>query len=325
MDIANTSWLLLVISLPTNSATARMRIWRALKALGCGALRDGVYLLPHSNSNRQQLQDLSDETVREGGSAHLLTVQVQSGAEAATYRNLFDRGTDYSEFTATLLEARKSLSNSSPQDINKLLRKLRRDFEALRVIDYFPNDASAQGEAAWMDFVNVAEAVLSPGEPQAADGSIALRDAAAYQGRTWATRRRLWVDRVASAWLIRRFIDPGAMFQWLEAPDDCPADALGFDFDGAAFTHIGDRVTFEVLLASFGLEQDRGLARLGAMVHVLDVGSGFVPEATGFEAMLAGARQRTAGDDQLLSEISVVLDSLYAHFSSDPQTNPTKG
>lgn len=324
MDIANTHWLLLVISLPTNSATARMRIWRALKALGCGALRDGVYLLPHNGPNQQELRELSDETLREGGSAYLLIVQAQSDTEAAAYRSLFDRSADYAEFATTLTEARKSLSSASPQDINKLLRKLRRDFEALRIIDFFPNDASAQGEAVWMDFVNVAEAVLSPGEPQAADGAITRRDAPAYQGRTWATRRKLWVDRVASAWLIRRFIDPGAMFQWLEAPSDCPADALGFDFDGAAFTHIGDRVTFEVLLASFGLEQDRGLARLGAMVHVLDVGNGFVPEATGFEAMLAGARQRTAGDDQLLDEISVVLDSLYAHFSNDPQTTSTK-
>ncbi len=175
-----------------------------------------------------------------------------------------------------------------------------------------------------MDFVNVAEAMLSPGEPHAVNAAIAQLDPNIYQGRTWATRRQLWVDRVASAWLIRRFIDPQARFQWLESPGDCPPEALGFDFDGAAFTHIGDRVTFEVLLASFGMDQDRGLTRLGAMVHVLDVGNGSVSEAAGFEAMLAGARQRTSGDDQLLDEIGVVLDSLYAHFSSDLQTGQAK-
>ncbi|MES2933560.1 MAG: chromate resistance protein ChrB domain-containing protein, partial [Pseudomonadota bacterium] len=155
-------------------------------------------------------------------------------------------------------------------------------------------------------------------EPQAIESPILQRDIAAYQARTWATRRHLWVDRVASAWLIQRFIDRQASFLWLAAPEDCPPDALGFDFDAAAFTHIGQRVTFEVLLASFALEHDRGLMRLGAMIHVLDIGSGFVPEASGFEAILAGTRQRCADDDQLLAEIGVVLDSLYRHFSNDP-------
>jgi len=325
MDAENIPWLLLVVTLPTNSATARMRIWRALKTLGCGALRDGVYLLPRCAAHAQQLGDLSDETVREGGNAYLLAVQAQTEAENDTYKQLFDRSTDYAEFNFALSNAHKSITSGTSQEINKLLRKLRRDYDAIRSIDYFPGDASGQAEAAWMDFVNVAEAVLSPGEPQTADSAIQQHDPSAYRGRTWATRRRLWVDRVACAWLIRRFIDPDAKFQWLESPSDCPADALGFDFDGADFTHIGDRVTFEVLLASFGLEQDRGLARLGAMVHVLDIGNGFVPEANGFEAMLAGARQRTTGDDQLLDEIGVVLDSLYTHFSNDPPTNPAKG
>jgi hypothetical protein len=119
---------------------------------------------------------------------------------------------------------------------------------------------------------------------------------------------------VASAWLIRRFIDPAARFKWLAKPSDCPKSALGFDFDGAAFTHVGDRVTFETLMASFGLEDDAALARLAALVHQLDVGGEPVPEAVGFEAVLAGARERLDDDDALLAEISTVLDSLYAHF-----------
>ncbi|MES2105511.1 MAG: chromate resistance protein ChrB domain-containing protein [Pseudomonadota bacterium] len=320
MNIIPDRWLLLIVSLPTNSATARMRIWRALKSLGCGALRDGVYLLPAAPLHQQQLNELSDETVREGGSAWLLTVDAQSAADNDAYRDLFDRSAECAELQRTLADARKALTGLTPQEINKQLRKLRRDYDALRAIDYFPNEASAQAEAAWMDFVNVAELMLSPGEPQSVEGSIPRRDLDAYQNRTWATRRRLWVDRVASAWLIRRFIDPGARFLWLQSPADCPPDALGFDFDGASFTHIGDRVSFEVLLASFGLEQDRGLVRLGAMVHALDVGNGFVAEAVGFEAMLSGARQRAADDDQLLAEIGVVLDSLHAHFSNDKPT-----
>jgi hypothetical protein len=141
----------------------------------------------------------------------------------------------------------------------------------------------------------------------------------------WATRKRLWVDRVASAWLIRRFIDPAARFQWLNKPSDCPRKAIGFDFDGATFTHVGERVTFETLLASFGLEGDLALMRMGAMVHSLDMGGALVPEAMGFEAMLTGARERLADDDSLLAEISVALDSFYAHYQRDARRNKNPG
>ena len=318
MNLIDHQWLLLVLSLPTTNATARMRIWRALKALGCGSLRDGVYLLPDSAVNQQQLRDLADETMRENGSAWLLTVHAQSDEESAAYRTLFDRTGNHAELAKAFSEARKTLAGLAPQEINRVLRKLRRDHEALRAIDYFPTDASAQTDAAWMDFANAAEMHLSPGEPQSIEAAIARRNVSEYQQRLWATRKRLWVDRVASAWLILRFIDPNAHFLWLDSPADCPADALGFDFDGATFTHIGNRVTFEVLLSSFGLDQERGLQRLGAMVHALDVGGAFVSEASGFEAMMAGARQRAVNDDQLLIEIGAVLDSLYAHFSNDP-------
>lgn len=325
MDKKLNQWQLLIISLPTNSATARMRVWRALKALGCSALRDGAYLLPLSDSLRQALSDLSAETVREGGNAWLLNVQPQTAGENTVYRGLFNRAEEYAEFQKALAEARRSVPTAAPADLNRLLRKLRRDYDALRAIDYFPNEASNHAEAAWMDFVNVVETALSPGEPQAVQAAIPRLAVTDYQSRVWATRRRLWVDRVASAWLIRRFIDSSAHFLWLKSPEACPKDALGFDFDGAAFTHIGDRVSFEVLLASFGLEEDRGLVRLGAMVHVLDVGNGFVAEAAGFEAMLAGIRQQVTDDDQLLREVSPILDALYAHFSSEPKQGQSQG
>lgn len=319
MSVSNTQWLLLIISLPTHSATARMRIWRALKSLGCGSLRDGVFLLPQDPLHQQSLRELADETLRESGSAWLVTVSAQSETEDEAYRVLFDRSADYSEFLKTLTQARHALMELGMQEINRLLRKLRRDYENIRTIDYFPNEASLQAEAAWMDFAHVAETVLSPDEPHRIDAAILRLDRNDYQARTWATRAHLWVDRVASAWLILRFIDRDASFLWLDSPADCPPDALGFDFDGATFTHVGDRVTFEVLVASFGLESDRGLRRLGALVHALDVGDGVVPEASGFEAMLAGARQRASNDNQLLAEIGVMLDSLYAHFSTNTQ------
>ncbi len=324
MNMSISSWLLLIISLPTNSATGRMRIWRALKGLGCSALRDGTYLLPDRADTKRHFSELLDETTREGGSAWLLTVQPQSAEEHAGYQALFDRSNEYAEFIKTVAQAIQSAAGLKPQELNRLSRKFRRDYDGLRAIDYFPGDAARQAEAVWMDFVSVAESILSAGEPHTIQATIPQRSPNDYQVRQWATRQRLWVDRVASAWLIRRFIDHKATFLWLESPADCPEAALGFDFDGATFTHIGDRVTFEVLLISFGLDRDSGLARLGAMVHALDIGNGFVAEAAGFEAMLSGIRQRVVNDDQLLHETAPVLDALYAHFSNESQSQNAK-
>jgi len=317
MTLSTDSWGLLIVSLPSSGATARMRIWRTTKALGCAALRDGAYLLPAGDQQIADLRELVEATKREDGEAWLLSVRTQNPDEAAAFSALFDRSADYAELQAALSEARKTLPSQNSADLNRLLRRHGRAYEAIRAIDFFPNEASTRAEAQWNDFSRVIGSIQSPGEPQALRRTIARRDPTQYQGRLWATRQHLWVDRVASAWLIQRFIDPHARFLWLESPADCPDDALGFDFDRATFTHVGERVSFEVLLSSFGLESDRGLSRLGAMVHALDIGGISVPEASGFEAMLAGARSRLKDDDALLAEIGMVLDSLYAHFSTN--------
>jgi len=311
------AWLLLVVSLPTESATARMRIWRALKALGCMALRDGAYLLPAGDERDPSLRELADECTREGGNAWLMAVQPRSAEEDGAYRQLFDRSADYAELRKSWKEANRTLATLAAPELARLQRRLQREYEALRAIDFFPGEASLEAEAAWLDFGKRIERVLSPDEPHERSGDIPRLDPARYQGRTWATRRCLWVDRVASAWLIRRFIDRDARFRWLARPSDCPKSALGFDFDGATFTHVGDRVSFETLMASFGLEDDAALKRLAAMVHQLDVGGEPVPESIGFEAVMAGARERLDDDDALLAEMSSVLDSLYAHFERE--------
>jgi len=318
MDIPSaTAWWLLVVSLPTEGATARMRIWRALKSLGCMALRDGAYLLPGDGEREQALQELADECIREGGNAWLMAVQPRSADEANAYRQLFDRSDDYAELRKTWKQANRGLSAMAPTELARLQRKLQREYDAVRSIDFFPGEARMEADAAWTDFCKRVDTLLSPDEPHETQGRVPRLDIDQYQGRVWATRRRLWVDRVASAWLIRRFIDRDARFRWLAKPSDCPKSALGFDFDGAAFTHVGDRVTFETLMASFALEDDAALARLAAMVHQLDVGGEPVPEATGFEAVMAGARERLPDDDTLLAEMSTVLDSLYAHFGRE--------
>ena len=325
MNTSSPAWLLLIVSLPTSSATARMRIWRALKALGCVALRDGAYLLPPGADHEPALQALADECIRESGIAWLMTVQPRSADEAATYCRLFDRNEDYAQLRKAWKEANRNLASLAAPELARLQRKLQREFDAARAIDFFPTDASVEAEAAWTDFSKRIGSMLSPDEPRETRGRVPRLDNDKYRGRTWATRRRLWVDRVASAWLIRRFIDRKARFRWLEKPSDCPKSALGFDFDGATFTHVGDRVTFETLMASFGLDDDPALAHLATIVRTLDIGGDPVPEAKGFEAVMAGARERLTDDDALLAEMSNVLDSLYAHFQREAQHRNDKG
>lgn len=310
------TWLLLVLTLPTENATARMRFYRALKAKGCGVLRDGVYLLPDSAPHEAMLRDLADAIAASGGTAHLLRLPGLDAAQEDEFRTLFDRAGEYETFVRSLAEARKTVAGQPAAGLTRLLRRLRKDYETIQAIDYFPGEAATRAEAAWQDFVGLVDTVLAPGEPHRAEGAILRRLPDAYQGRLWATRRRMWVDRVASAWLIRRFIDTQSRFLWLTSPEACPEDAVGFDFDGAAFTHVGERVTFEVLLASFGLDDDPALLRLGEIVHALDVGGPAAPEAAGFEAVMAGTRERVENDDQLLEQMSPVLDALYTHFAS---------
>jgi hypothetical protein len=278
------------------------------------ALRDGAYLLPAGEDREGSLRDIADDCTREGGVAWLMSVHARSDDDETAYRQLFDRSTDLAELRKGWKEANPTLGSLSAAELARLQRRLQRDYDALRAIDFFPGDASVETEAAWVQLNKRIDSLLSPDEPHEVEGGIARLDASLYRGRVWATRRKLWVDRVASAWLIRRFIDPDATFRWLAKPSDCPKGALGFDFDGAAFTHVGERVSFETLMASFGLEEDPALLRIAAIVHHLDVGGEPVPEAVGFEAVMTGARDRLDDDDALLAEMSNVLDSFYVHF-----------
>jgi hypothetical protein len=297
-------WLTLVTTLPARNKAERMRLWRSLKTLGCATLRDGVYLLPAHESAQKALQVLAEEVRAAGGYAEVLHIAA-NGEQDAAFRQLFDRSADY----GTLLDAIRSLPVESDP---RKLQALQREFAAIAATDFFPGEACAQVEAA------LAEAASRfNGEPQAGEGNIRRLASADFSGRTWATRKHLWVDRMASAWLIHRFIDKKAKFLWLDTPADCPATALGFDFDGAAFTHIDNRVSFEVLAASFGLDSDPVIARIATIVHFLDVGGVPVPEAAGIEAVLAGARATAPDDNQLLNEASRLFDNLYTNYQQE--------
>lgn len=309
---ATSEWRILILSLPSNRATVRMRVWRALKALGAAVLRDGVYLLPDIPSAQAAFMQQAREVLRAGGSAQVLRVNDPDGQQDTDFRALFDRGADYARILQAARKLKAGINPRRPNLSLKKLKPLRQAFEATHATDYFPGPAAAQTGQLLAEIEMMFSA---PGEPQSQAGRIPKLNRKDFRGRTWATRARPWVDRMASAWLIKRFIDPKARIVWLSSPKACPARALGFDFDGAAFTHVGARVTFEVLLASFTLEDDKGLERIGRLVHYLDVGGVPEPEAAGLETILDGARRQHANDDRLLAEASKTFDYLYNVYS----------
>jgi hypothetical protein len=308
-------WILFIASLPTSTKTARMRLWRALKSSGAAALRDGVYLLPHSDAATKTFAAQAEAVIASGGQAQVLPLAGLDSAKEREFRAQFDRSSDYDLQLSSVQKFSRDPNRESEGAARRQLAALRREAALLFAIDFFPSGrkraletALAQAEAAVND-------AFSPDEPRAARAVLTQRKRSDYRGRVWATRRHLWVDRVCSAWLIRRFIDPKARFVWLVDPADCPARAVGFDFDGAELTHIDNRVTFEVLVASFGLEGDAALMKLGALVHYLDVGGDPVPEAAGLETVMAGLRSGQSHDDQILAVMTPMLDGLYAGFA----------
>lgn len=294
----------LVLSLPSVSKTARMRIWRALRSLGCGVLRDGVYLLPNEAPRVQALSAVEADVKSAGGFAMVVEIGLKPGAQTQVVKKLFERTGEYSALVSRMKEKRAGSQ----------LGRLQRDLERIASVDFYPGEAGRQAREALAGLEQAARSPAGQDEPRAGKRQIRRADPRKYRGRVWATRSNPWIDRLASAWLIRRFIDRGARFRWIEKPQDAPRRAVGFDFDGAQFTHMGDRVTFEVLQASFGLDADPALNRLAAAVHFLDVGGIPVAEASGLEMVLRGARDAARSDDELVSAAAKVFDHAYSAY-----------
>jgi len=296
-----------------------MRIWRGMKSAGAGLLRDGAYLLPASETSRKALDEQATEIKAAGGLAHVLSFDAETPEQHAEFLALFDRTAEYAGTIQSLEELQAGLPKLDEPQARQQLAAVIRDAAVIAARDFFPGEARKQIERALADAEAALNAHFAPDEPHASRRKPRQLNLKEYRGRTWATREHLWIDRVASAWLIRRFIDPQATFLWLERPKDCPKRAIGFDFDGAEFTHESSKVTFEVLVSSFGLEKDPGLARLGALVHHLDVGGIPTAEGPGFATIMAGARALQKDDDALLKAMTPVLDSLYAAYMNPPR------
>lgn len=306
------NWLVLISSLPSENTSLRTKLWRLFKAIGAHPLRDGVYLLPDLDSCRSSFDSIQHEITQAGGNAWVVETQPSNEAQFPVF---FDRSADYASLLEHLIQARR-LGASSPTDAERVIKRLQKELDQIALIDYFKEAAHAQAVLAMEQFAKDLRLLHSPNEPHFATGTIKQLSVKDFQFKKWATRKNMWIDRMACAWLIKRFIDTGPTFLWLGHPSECPEDALGFDFDGAQFTHIDSKVSFEVLIAAFDLHID-GLTRLANVIHFLDAGGIPVPEAPGVERMLAGLRSQAPDDDQLLAMVTPVFDALLIAFQND--------
>ena len=300
------NWLVMVVLFPTEDPAGRMRVLRTLESLGAAVIREGAYVLPDSPANRQALERLADYVGKIAGVAHALQVAASSAAQHEAFRRQFDRSARYDELIKTVESLKVGYGVSDPSAISRVLHKQRREFETIAALDFFPTEARERAKRALAVAEAAVNKLLFPAQTHAALG----RDEKLLR-RTWATRKPLWADRLACAWLIRRFVDPEATVLWLDKAQEVPRDAVGFAFDGAHFGNSKTRVTYEEILARLELAKNSALARIGSIVHFLEVRGAPVPEAAGVQTLLQGAVRRSVSEDELLREAEKTFDLLY--------------
>jgi hypothetical protein len=302
------SWLVTIAQLPTEDPAARMRVLRTLESLGAGVMREGAYLLPDTAGNRQALETLSDYIVKSAGAAQVLQVNATTPAQQETLRRLFDRSARYESLIKTVESLRVGFGHADPSAISRVLHKQRRELEAITALDFFPTDARSRAEQA------LAEADAAVKKLLFTSSQTSIRAGERLLRRAWATRNPPWADRLACAWLIRRFVDPEATLTWLEKNQELPSGALGFAFDGAHFAASAARVAYEEMLAQLGLVKNPALAKIGSIVHFLEMGGTAVPEAAGVQTLLQGAQRRSSSIQELLGEVEKTFDLLYEAY-----------
>jgi hypothetical protein len=311
-------WLVFVTQLPTDDPAGRMKVLRTLETLGCAPLRDGAYLLPDNAENRAGLAKLARFVASINGSVHTLHVKSADEAQSKEFRGLFDRSEQYRELVKTVESLKAGFGISDPVAINRVLGKQRRDLEAIVALDFFGSPLRDKAEKVLAEMeARVQELIFPDNAPASPSAGVARADRT-YFRRGWATRKPLFTDRLACAWLIRRFIDPEAVLVWLDKGRDAPATAVTFGYDGATFRNSRNRVTYEEMLSSFKLEKDAALVKIGNLVHVLEAGGTKLAEAAGVETLLAGARRRASSDDELLAESEKTFDLLYEAYFEIP-------
>jgi hypothetical protein len=303
------NWLITVAQLSTEDPASRMRVLRTLESLGAAVIREGAYLLPDTPANRQSLEALADYIGKGSGVAHVLRATALSSAQHEAFTRLFDRSARYETLIKTIESLRVGFGHSDPSALSRVLHKQRREFDSITGLDFFPNEVRERARKVLVESEAAVRKLLFPAQAQPA-----MDTTRSLLRRMWVTRKPLWADRLASAWLIRRFIDPEATLGWLEKADAMPKDAIGFGFDGAHFANSDSRVTYEEMLARLDLGKNAALTKIGSIVHYLEVRGTPVPEAAGVQTLLQGALRRAGSDNELLLEAEKTFDLLYEAY-----------
>ena len=304
-------WLLLIHQIPPKPDYFRVKVRRRLQRLGAVALKNSVYILPYQAETREDFEWLLREIQAEGGEATLCRGGLLAGTSDEEVEAMFrhERETDYG---AIERDARSLAGRGEPTEDE--LGRLRRRLEETARIDHFGGPGRADAEQALADAAR----------PASADPAPAEAGARTARGATWVTRTGIKVDRIGSAWLIRRFIDPEARFKFVPAKGYRPAAGeLRFDMFQGEYTHEGDRCSFETLLARFGLA-DPALRALGEIVHDVDCKDEKFgrPEAAGIASLIDGLALAYPEDADRLERGAAVFEGLYAYISGGTRPRP---
>jgi hypothetical protein len=302
---------LLIHQIPPKPDYFRVKVGRRLQRLGAVAIKNSVYVLPRLDETVEDFQWQSREIVAGGGEASVCEANFVDGLTDTQIEGLFRtaRDADYSEIVADAQRLRKATNGRG--QVAPDLGRLKRRLADTVAIDFFgaPRRRAAQEEVARL------EARLRPRETQDPPPAHPAR---APRGATWVTREGVYIDRIASAWLIGRFIDPKARFKFVVAEGYRPRSGeLRFDMFEAEYTHEGDACTFETLVARFGLG-DRALRVIAEIVHDIDCKEAKFgrPESSGVERLIAGIAQQHAKDTARLAQGATLFDALYAALAA---------
>jgi hypothetical protein len=309
-------WLLLIHQLPTKPAYLRVKVWRRLQGIGAVAVKATVYALPATPDAQEDFEWLLREIAQAGGEALVCEARLVDGLTDQEVRALFDRArnADYEKLAEEVRALATAVDDQgSPEQLAEAktqLARLKARLGQITAIDFF----GADGREAAESLLLALEARLRQEAP--AEPATIETDLGALQRRVWVTRAGVHVDRIASAWLIRRFIDPEPRFRFVPAKGYVPEPGeLRFDMFEAEFTHEGDRCTFEVLLERAGLA-DPALRMLAEIVHDIDLKDGKFAraEAEGIRTLIDGICAATGDDEERLARGGAVFEDLYTHF-----------
>jgi hypothetical protein len=314
MNMSSTAsgpWLFFLFNLPGTRASERVKVWRRLKKFGALQLKTSAYVLPDEPTHYERFQWLGKEVVDMGGEATLARVAELEGMPRAAVVALFNnaRSKDYDEIAETLalLIKDQKARKANPDAFVNQLQKLKGRFQEIQAIDYFQ---CSRGEDVQMLFQKAA-AFEAPTKKLVAAKRLQVAD---YKGKIWLTRPRPEIDRVGSAWLIRKFIDPEARFTFAEAPTAQPA-AIPYDILDVEFSHHGECCTFETLIDRFGI-RDRAARILAELIHDADLEDDKFHRVEGFgvERIFKGWAKQGLSDQAILSKGFDCFDGLYAEF-----------